>query len=125
VTHYSRSWEWVLVALGLVAIVFILADVAGPTRSAITLAACLLLPGWSIVRYLRVDDVPTRLCLTLGASVSIAALIGLVMVWTHFWYPIPAGVVLLLASAASLALSIDRSSSDVSDVAHHEQHRKL
>ncbi len=95
----SRKAEWVLITLGVVAAILVVTDVGGPVRAVVTLVAWLLLPGWVVVRRLHVDDPAAALGLTVGASASFAAIIGMIMVWTHFWYPIPVGAAFLIISA--------------------------
>lgn len=100
----KRKSEWLLTGLGVVAFTLIVTDFGGPVRAVFVLAAWLLLPGWVLVRRLKPVEPASRLCFTVGASASLAAIIGLLMVWMRFWHPIPVGSVLLLISAGLVML---------------------
>ncbi len=101
-----RKYEWTLIGLSVVTIVLIVADIGGPVRAALALAAWLLVPGWAIVRLVVVDDITVRFCLTVAASFALAGFIGLSMVWTHFWHPQSVGVAVLLVSTVSLLIQL-------------------
>lgn len=93
-----RTYDWVVAGLGLLAIFFLAANITGPVRAAVTFAATLLSPGWAVVRQFAVGEAAARWGFIFATSIVICAGVSLAMVWTGFWYPTPAAIVIFIAS---------------------------
>lgn len=100
----QRTAELALCALAALAVVLVLAGPPGPARAAVTFAALFLVPGWAVVREVRLDDAVVRLALAVALSMGLAGLVGLAMAWRELWYPIPAAVTMLVLSVAAILL---------------------
>ncbi|WP_410556867.1 hypothetical protein [Arthrobacter globiformis] len=90
-----------LALYGLVAAAAILLDAGGPAAAPFKFGACLILPGWSLMRQLAKADPVARLVWTLVSSAALYSVLAVSLVWSQFWYPRPiAAATLVLASAA-------------------------
>ncbi|WP_144712478.1 hypothetical protein [Curtobacterium pusillum] len=93
--------------LGFAGAVLIAADATGPLRTAVVLVALLVVPGLPVVRALGLRDPIGRAALVVAVSAAIDAVIGLAMVWTHQWVPLPAaGLLLLVGGWVSLGQGV-------------------
>ena len=99
-----RTAELALCALGALAVVLLLAGSTGPARAAVAFTARLLVPGWAVVREIRLDDAVVRVALAVALSVSLAGLVSLAMAWRELWHPVPAAVTMLVLSVGAIAL---------------------
>ncbi|WP_423920500.1 hypothetical protein ACPEEZ_14375 [Frigoribacterium sp. 2-23] len=97
-----RQLDLGVAVLGLIAATLIVFRIGGPAQAVVGLSAWLLLPGWALVRHLPRLEPAARLALTVVASATVTALIGLAMVWSELWYPQPVAIVLLIVAAASV-----------------------
>lgn len=84
--------------LGFVGAVLIAVDVPGPFRTAVVVIALLVVPGLPVVRLLGVRGPVSRAALVVATSAAIDAVLGLAMVWTQRWLPLPAAGLLLLVA---------------------------
>lgn len=100
----ARGFELGLGALGALAVVLILVGASGAWRAAVAFAALLLLPGWAILREIRLEDTVARVGLAVVLSAALAALVSLAMAWRAFWYPVPAAVLMLAVSTLVIVL---------------------
>jgi hypothetical protein len=97
----------VAAALGFVGATLIATDASGPFRTVIVLVALLVVPGLPVVRLLGLREPIGRAALVVAASAGIDAVIGLAMVWTEQWVPLPAaGLVLLVGGWVSLGQGV-------------------
>ena len=97
-----RAVDLALIGCGAVASALIAIGVDGPVRTIITFLVWSLLPGWAIVRRLRVADPVSRLALSVVAGIVVIALVSMAMVWTHIWHPNVVAIVVILISSSSL-----------------------
>ncbi len=97
----------VAAGLGFAAAALIAADATGPLRTAVVLVALLVVPGLPVVRLLGLREPIGRAGLVVATSAAIDAVLGLVMVWTGQWVPLPAaGLLLLVAGWVSLGQGV-------------------
>jgi hypothetical protein len=66
--HGRANLSAALVGADVVMAVLALANVHGPVRAVYGLAFCIVVPGWSIVGLLRLDNPPLEAGLTMAAS---------------------------------------------------------
>ena len=85
-------------ALAFAAVVLIAADASGPVRTAVVVAALLVVPGLPVVRALGLREPVGRAALVVATSAAVDAVLGLVMAWSHQWVPMPAAGLLLLVT---------------------------
>lgn len=94
-------------ALGFAGAALIAADATGPLRTAVVLGALLVVPGLPVVRLLGLREPVSRAALVVAASAAVDAVVGLAMVWTRHWIPLPAaGLLLLVAGWVSLGQGV-------------------
>jgi hypothetical protein len=91
-----------LVALELVAVLSAFVAPA-PVRALLILAAAVALPGAAITVRLNLGDALTTIGLTVALGLTVDVLVALAMVWTGWFHPVAAAVVVGAASTASLA----------------------
>ncbi|MCC8909665.1 hypothetical protein [Curtobacterium sp. GD1] len=97
----------VAAGLGFAGAALIAADASGPLRTAVVLVALLVVPGLPVVRLLGLREPIGRAGLVVASSAAIDAVLGLAMVWTGQWVPLPAaGLLLLVAGWVSLGQGV-------------------
>lgn len=102
-----RSLELAFAACGLLAAAFVISNPGGPLSAIFIAAVWLVLPGWAGSRPLGVANPAVRVLISVLASVTVTALLSLIMIWTTLWYPQVVAVVILLAASAFLAFAPD------------------
>lgn len=97
----------VAAGLGFAGAALIAADASGPLRTVVVLVALLVVPGLPVVRLLGLREPIGRAALVVAASAAIDAAVGLAMLWTQQWVPLPAaGLLLLVAGWVSLGQGV-------------------
>ena len=99
-----RNAELCLAAGGVLAAALVLLDAGGSTLAAFKLLMCMALPGWVLMSRLPKVDPAARFVWTAAASAAAYAVLAVVMAWTGLWAPRPVAAVVLLGSAAAVAL---------------------
>lgn len=99
-----RTYDWVVAGLGLLAIFFLAANITGPVRATVTLAATLVTPGWAVVRQFAVREVAARWCFILATSIVVFTVVSLLMVWTGLWHPTTATITIFIVSVIATVL---------------------
>ncbi|WP_026264895.1 hypothetical protein [Arthrobacter sp. 135MFCol5.1] len=94
--------DYALALLSTVTAALILFDIGGETFAGAKLLACLVLPGWALVRWLPSVDPAARLVFTVVAGATAFALTAAAMGWLQLWNPRPAAVGIMLAAAVAL-----------------------
>lgn len=96
----ARVLPALLAALGLVAVVYALADVRGgplhDVRIVVTTVFVTLGPGWALAGFLTSRSLAERFVVAAGAGVALAILAGQVMVVSGAWHPV--GLLYLMAA---------------------------
>lgn len=96
-----------LAALGLIAVVYALADVRASAlhdvRIVVTTVFLLLGPGWALAAFLRGRSLAERFVLAAASGVAMSILAGQVMVVAGVWHP---GGLLYLVAALTVPLLI-------------------
>jgi uncharacterized membrane protein len=92
-----------LVALAFLAGVINALAPVGPLRTAVSVAAALLVPGGAMTLHMNVTAREHVVALALGLSVAVETLLALAMVWTGWWHPVAVASALLGVSVAALA----------------------
>jgi hypothetical protein len=90
-----------LLALELVAVLAAVVAPA-PVRGLLILVAAVALPGAAITLRMRLGDALTMVALTAAVGLAIDIFVGLAMVWTGWWHPAVAAVIVGGASTISL-----------------------
>ncbi|RKR76684.1 hypothetical protein [Frondihabitans australicus] len=98
-----RAAEIGLAVFGIIAAVLIGLDAQGAVRTWIVFAALLLVPGWTLLRRFPAIEPATRLVFTAMGSILLLTLVAVTMVWTHFWHPRPAVIVILIVASVLIA----------------------
>ena len=93
-----------LIALALVAAVLSVASIS-PLSAIAVFAAALSLPGAAIATRLPLSEPLGAAGLMVGLSLAVDIIIGLVLIWTHWWHP--AVAVTAIASIACALLVND------------------
>jgi hypothetical protein len=102
-----------LAGCGVLAAALVIANPGGLDFAIFIVAVWLVLPGWACVRPLHIVHPAMRTVIAVLTSTAITAVVSLVMVWTRFWYPQAAAVVLLLAASGFLAFAPKRTSATI------------
>ena len=82
------------------------ANFHGATRFVGGLALGLLIPGWSIVGFFKMNDVALLFGLSLAVSAASLLIIAQFMLSMHWWHPIGLEELISAACAVSLAWQI-------------------
>lgn len=101
--------EWVdraALVLAVASSYLFIADVAGPPRQVAAIVFLLFVPGWSLIRNLRLGNPALEVSLAVGVSVALAVAIALTMLAAGKWSPL--GAHLLLAGGSSAGLAVRR-----------------
>lgn len=85
--HRDLQAGWVMVALGLLALLLQNSPVVGPVRIVVVLAFVVAGPGVTVVGPRRDGDLATRLSVSIGASLALATFVAQAMIWIHHWQP--------------------------------------
>ena len=93
----------VLTALDVVAFALALSGTGGPVRFAVGVAFGLLVPGWSLVGFVRLRSLPLELGLTLAASLALVMVLAQLMMTVHLWDP--SGLMVWLSAACVVPLT--------------------
>lgn len=105
--------EIVAAVFGLVAALLVALDTPGVVRTVIVLVALLALPGWAVVRRFPRVEPGARVALTVVGGIALMTIVALGMVWTGFWHPRIAAVVILVAASLAIGLRpLDRPDRD-------------
>jgi hypothetical protein len=78
---------------------------AGAGRTIVTLLAALIVPGAAVMTRLPIADVSQGAALIVGMSLTIEVSATLVMVWSGWWHPVAAAIIII--GAAAIVLVID------------------
>ena len=92
-----------LLVINLAALALTLADVHGPARLVFGLVLGLVIPGWSIVGLLRLDNGPLEASLTVAMSLVVLTLAAQLMMTIHYWHLQALEVAICVICAVSLA----------------------
>ncbi len=96
-----------LAALGLIAVVYALADVRASAlhdvRIVVTTVFVLLGPGWALAAFLRGRSLAERFVLASASGVALSVLAGQIMVVSGAWHPVG---LLYLVTAVTVPLLI-------------------
>ncbi|HEY8912407.1 hypothetical protein [Lacisediminihabitans sp.] len=109
----ARLFERMLALCGVSAAALVIVNPGGPAVAMFIVAVWLVLPGWACARPLRVVHPSVRTLIAVLASTAITAMVSLVMVWTRFWYPQAAAVVVLLAASGFMVFAPKMTSTTV------------
>jgi uncharacterized membrane protein len=75
-----------LLVVDVAALVLTLASVDGLARMVTGLILVLIIPGWSIVGLLRLDNGPLEAALTVAVSLAVLTLAAQLLMTIHFWH---------------------------------------
>lgn len=78
---------------------------AGGARMIVTLLAALVVPGAPLMIRLTVTDVVQGAALLVGMSLTIEVSATLAMVWSGWWHPV--GAAIIMVGAAAVVLAVD------------------
>jgi hypothetical protein len=78
----------------------------GPVRLLLALGFTSVVPGWALVRWLRLADSPTGAAMAVPSSLSICAGASAIMVWVHAWQPLVLLAALAIVSAGAIGWMI-------------------
>lgn len=93
-----------MLLLGVDVILLVLATmgVVGPVRFGLGLVLGLVIPGWSIVGLLRLDNAPLEVGLSIAVSLALLIVTAQLMITYHLWHPIALEELTCLACIPSL-----------------------
>jgi hypothetical protein len=74
----------------------------GPVRLLLALAFTSFVPGWALVRSLKLADTATGAAMAVPSSLAICAGASVTMVWVHAWQPLLLLAALAIVSAAMI-----------------------
>jgi uncharacterized membrane protein len=103
-----RITAYCMLAVCVMTVVSIAADVASPLRTMVILLFVGTVPGWSLISYLNVRHLSVTWISAVGLSISVGVLLAQVLVLTRFWHPEAAVVVLGCACVPVLAHHVVR-----------------
>jgi len=83
-------------------LVFTTMDVRGPVRFALGLVLGLVIPGWSVIGLLRIDNAPLEVSLTVAVSLALLMVTAQLMMTFRLWHPIALEELTCLACIPSL-----------------------
>jgi hypothetical protein len=81
---------------------------AGAPRTIGTLLAALVVPGAAVMTRLPIADLVQGAALMVGMSLTIEVSATLVMVWSGWWHPVGAAIIMVGAAAVVLAVDWSR-----------------
>jgi uncharacterized membrane protein len=98
----------VVLVIDAVAVVLTMAGAHGPLRLLFGLAFVLVVPGWAVIGFLRLNWPAAEVSLTIGLSLAITLLGSEVMLWTHTWHPVTYQLILGIIAAGLMAEQLRR-----------------
>lgn len=108
-TSASRRWRAVvLLVISVVATTMTLIDLQWSSRSLVSVAFHLLVPGCAVVSLRRLDDPLTEVTVGIAVSVAIGTGMALAMLAVDRWEPQAAQVALAVISTPLLAVQVRR-----------------
>jgi hypothetical protein len=76
----------ILLAADLIALAMTIGDLHGPVRLACGLALGVVIPGWSVVGLLRLENAALEVGLTVAVSLALLMLSAQVLMTAHAWH---------------------------------------
>jgi hypothetical protein len=75
-----------LVVIDLITLGLTLAGVHGPVRFVLGVTLGLLVPGWSVVGLLKLNNAPLEFSLTVGSSLAMLMVAAQILITVHAWH---------------------------------------
>lgn len=94
------------------------AHIGGGVRLAFGLLFVLVVPGWALVGFLRLNWPAAEVSLSIALGLAVALLIAQIMLWAHAWHPIWEQMGLGIAALPLLGAQLWR------DPAMHQEDRR-
>jgi hypothetical protein len=102
--HARQTLSRVLLFVDIVIFVMTVADVHGGLRFLFGLILGVVIPGWSLVGLLKLNNAALEIALTLASSLSIVMVAAQVLITLNLWHPIVLEEITCLLCAPALAV---------------------
>ncbi len=100
------AWPVACTALGLLAVILVLAGAGAIIRVPVVLGFLLVCPGLAIVRLLRISDPATMWSVAVALSIAIDGLVSLVQAYSGHWNPTVALLAIAAITLAAVAIEV-------------------
>lgn len=100
------TWPLIISGSALVAVIAVFAHASPLLRSLVTFWYLLVCPGMAFIRLLKLKDSLTEWILAIVLSLALEMVLGLVMVYAHWWQPGWGLVFLILLSLSGVSLQL-------------------
>ncbi len=97
-----------LLIVDLAVLVLAVANVHGPLRFALGMVIGIIVPGWSIIGLLSLNNGAVEISLTIGVSLAMLMIIAQLLVLIHAWHLVGLEEFVCIACAPSLAWQFRR-----------------